>query len=423
MMDGRFFLGLGTGENLNEHIVGQGWPETEVRQERLLEAVQVIRRLWTGDNVSHHGRHFTVENARLYSCPRRRRRCCWRSAAPERRSGRAGGRRHGRDRPVGRGDQPVSAGRRRRKPRYAELTVCWARSESAARRTAREVWPIAAMESSLSLELPLPAHFEAVAAGHRGRGRRIGGLRPCTRSATWPGSRSTPTPATTTSACTRSGGPGGLHALLSARAPSEGPRRSYRVNRSDFCSYGEPSAHASVGFTRCRPGTEVALPRTRRKHGMERERGGERVRVRRSPRWLRRAGRKCRPLAAGVERRVGRDAGGGRAGARLRARGHRARRSSGRPALRHLARGRLPGSGVKRLRLVPGLRARWLGGGQRLSPAGSGGHGGPERRSGGGDRLAPGFDGWRRGRLDGLGGADDLTHYRTRRERAAAGGW
>jgi len=69
LMDGRFFLGLGTGENLNEHILGQGWPETEVRQERLLEAVQVIRLLWTGDNVSHQGRHFTVENARLYSRP------------------------------------------------------------------------------------------------------------------------------------------------------------------------------------------------------------------------------------------------------------------------------------------------------------------------------------------------------------------
>lgn len=69
LMEGRFFLGVGTGENLNEHIVGQGWPETEVRQERLLEAVQVIRLLWTGDNVSHHGRHFTLENARLYSRP------------------------------------------------------------------------------------------------------------------------------------------------------------------------------------------------------------------------------------------------------------------------------------------------------------------------------------------------------------------
>src|SRR5262245_28758934 len=69
LMPGRFFLVVGTGENLNEHIVGRGWPETEVRQERLEEAIEVIHQLWRGGNQSHHGRHFTVENARLYSLP------------------------------------------------------------------------------------------------------------------------------------------------------------------------------------------------------------------------------------------------------------------------------------------------------------------------------------------------------------------
>src|SRR4030095_8932086 len=59
LMPGRFFLGVGTGENLNEHILGKGWPETEVRQERLEEAIEVIRLLWRGGNQSHHGRHFT----------------------------------------------------------------------------------------------------------------------------------------------------------------------------------------------------------------------------------------------------------------------------------------------------------------------------------------------------------------------------
>jgi G6PDH family F420-dependent oxidoreductase len=164
MMDGRFFLGLGTGENLNEHIVGQGWPETEVRQDRLVEAVQVIRRLWTGDNVSHHGRHFTVENARLYSRP----------AEPPPLLLAVGGPRTAdlagqvADGMIGTDASADAIHRFQRaggagKPRYAELTVCWARSESAARRTARAVWPTAAMESSLSWELPLPAHFEAVA--------------------------------------------------------------------------------------------------------------------------------------------------------------------------------------------------------------------------------------------------------------------
>ena len=60
---------VGTGENLNEHVVGQGWPETEVRQARLEEAIEIIRLLWKGGNQSYHGRYFTVENARLYSLP------------------------------------------------------------------------------------------------------------------------------------------------------------------------------------------------------------------------------------------------------------------------------------------------------------------------------------------------------------------
>jgi coenzyme F420-dependent glucose-6-phosphate dehydrogenase len=56
MLPGRFFLGLGTGENLNEHILGDRWPEAEVRLEMLEEAIEVIRLLWRGGYQSHHGR-------------------------------------------------------------------------------------------------------------------------------------------------------------------------------------------------------------------------------------------------------------------------------------------------------------------------------------------------------------------------------
>src|SRR5687768_14742168 len=70
MMDGRFFLGVGTGEALNEHITGERWPETEVRQEMLVEAVEIIRLLWQGGNQSHHGTYYSVENARLYTLPK-----------------------------------------------------------------------------------------------------------------------------------------------------------------------------------------------------------------------------------------------------------------------------------------------------------------------------------------------------------------
>jgi len=69
MMPGRFFLGLGTGENLNEHVVGEGWPPIDVRQAMLEEAVKVIRLLWQGGSQSYYGQFYTVENAEIYTLP------------------------------------------------------------------------------------------------------------------------------------------------------------------------------------------------------------------------------------------------------------------------------------------------------------------------------------------------------------------
>ncbi|MEU6664958.1 LLM class F420-dependent oxidoreductase [Streptomyces sp. NPDC046727] len=69
MTGGRFRLGVGTGEALNEHILGDRWPPLHVRLEMLEEAMQVMRRLFTGEEVSHRGTHYTVENARLYTVP------------------------------------------------------------------------------------------------------------------------------------------------------------------------------------------------------------------------------------------------------------------------------------------------------------------------------------------------------------------
>ncbi|BCB77621.1 LLM class F420-dependent oxidoreductase [Phytohabitans flavus] len=67
--EGRFVLGVGSGEALNEHIVGRPWPSASVRLEMLEEAVDVIRRLWRGGFVEHRGRHYTVDNARIYTRP------------------------------------------------------------------------------------------------------------------------------------------------------------------------------------------------------------------------------------------------------------------------------------------------------------------------------------------------------------------
>ena len=58
MLDGRFFLGVGSGENLNEHILGDPWPPAEVRLEMLEEAVELMRELWQGEFVMHDGKHY-----------------------------------------------------------------------------------------------------------------------------------------------------------------------------------------------------------------------------------------------------------------------------------------------------------------------------------------------------------------------------
>ena len=69
LAEGRFFLGVGTGENLNEHVVARGWPNVEKRQRMLREAVDVVRALWEGDDVSIEGDFHVVDHARLYSLP------------------------------------------------------------------------------------------------------------------------------------------------------------------------------------------------------------------------------------------------------------------------------------------------------------------------------------------------------------------
>ncbi len=65
MMPGRFFLGLGTGEYLNEHILGYPWPRVETRQEMLAEAIHILRELWKGEEYSYEGNYFMVRDARI----------------------------------------------------------------------------------------------------------------------------------------------------------------------------------------------------------------------------------------------------------------------------------------------------------------------------------------------------------------------
>jgi coenzyme F420-dependent glucose-6-phosphate dehydrogenase len=69
LMPGRFFLGIGTGENLNEHVTGAKWPARDERVEMLEEAVEVIRLLWQGGYQTHRGKHYTVEDLRIFDLP------------------------------------------------------------------------------------------------------------------------------------------------------------------------------------------------------------------------------------------------------------------------------------------------------------------------------------------------------------------
>jgi G6PDH family F420-dependent oxidoreductase len=69
LCDGRFTLGVGAGERLNEHVVGRGWPAAGVRHEMLREALEIIRLLWSGGYRSYRGRHLTLEDARVFDLP------------------------------------------------------------------------------------------------------------------------------------------------------------------------------------------------------------------------------------------------------------------------------------------------------------------------------------------------------------------
>jgi G6PDH family F420-dependent oxidoreductase len=164
LMPGRFFLGLGTGENLNEHVLGDRWPEGQVRFEMLTEAIEVIRLLWRGGYQSHHGTYYTVEQARLYTLPEEPPPIMVAAGKPNaaRLAATAG------DGLIGTTpDEEIlsafEAAGGADKPRIGQLTVCWAEDEATARKTALDWWPNAAAPGELGQELALPRHFEQVA--------------------------------------------------------------------------------------------------------------------------------------------------------------------------------------------------------------------------------------------------------------------
>ncbi len=164
MFEGRFFLGIGTGENLNEHILATGWPRYAVRHEMLVEAIDILRGLWQGELFSHDGTYYEVENARLYTIPDEPIRLMVAASGPE--SATLAGELSDGLITVGPSAEILDEFRRaggRQKPIYAQATVCWARSEEQAKRLVHETWPNAGIPGELSRELPLPQHFEQAA--------------------------------------------------------------------------------------------------------------------------------------------------------------------------------------------------------------------------------------------------------------------
>lgn len=163
LMPGRFFLGIGSGEHLNEHVLGDRWPEASVRIEMMAEAIEVIRSLWEGGLKSHHGKHYTVENARIYSLPDRLPEIIVAAGGPEAAgvAGRSG------DGLVSTGpdDEVIEAFKKAggNGPLYAEVQVCYADSEEEALARAKKYWPNMAMGGQLGQELALPSLFESVA--------------------------------------------------------------------------------------------------------------------------------------------------------------------------------------------------------------------------------------------------------------------
>ncbi|WP_326557851.1 TIGR03557 family F420-dependent LLM class oxidoreductase [Micromonospora sp. NBC_01796] len=159
--EGRFVLGIGSGEALNEHIFGDAWPSADVRLEMLEESVEVIRELWKGEFTNHHGKHYTVEHARIYTRPEQppaiyvsgfgpksvdlaaRIGDGYMSTSPDPDLVK-------RFRDGGGGDKPCQAG----------FKAAYAATEDEGARIAYERWPNAGVPGELSQVLPSPRHFE-----------------------------------------------------------------------------------------------------------------------------------------------------------------------------------------------------------------------------------------------------------------------
>ena len=163
LMDGRFFLGVGTGENLNEHVLGDRWPRADERLEMLEEAIEIIRKLLAGDYETYRGKHYTVEQLKLYDAPM--------PAPPIIMAAKAEGSIQlaaaAADGTMNTSPDAEIVGAYKeaggKGPIYGKVGGAFAADVAAARKIAKERQPNAAIGGDVSTELQLPRDFEAVA--------------------------------------------------------------------------------------------------------------------------------------------------------------------------------------------------------------------------------------------------------------------
>ena len=165
-LDGRFVFGVGTGERLNEVILGDPWPPAPVRRAMLEEAIEVMRALWTGEMVrAHEGEHYTVHDARLFTLPDAPPPVVISGFGP--RAAALAGR-------IGDGYWNTSPDTEllgafhdaggRGKPAYGKLDTCVAEDDATARRIAFETWPTGVLGGEIGQQLATPEHYEQASA-------------------------------------------------------------------------------------------------------------------------------------------------------------------------------------------------------------------------------------------------------------------
>lgn len=160
LLPDRFVWGVGTGEALNEQILGDAWPPADIRIEMLEEAIELIRLMWKGESTTYRGTYFWVEDATIFNPPPGDLPIvvsAFGTTAAEM-AARVGDGLW----TTGTGGEPVEVFRDAggEGPIYGQLTLCWAENRDEAIETAHRIWPNTGVPGQLSQDLRTPAHFE-----------------------------------------------------------------------------------------------------------------------------------------------------------------------------------------------------------------------------------------------------------------------